>query len=348
MPLTWLLGGALVAYVVVMFAIAVWARSKIHDTEDYLVAGRSLPLVLAGPTLFATWFGAGTLLTATDEVRAGGLVMAALDPFGAGLCLLLAGLVYARPLWRMQLLTLPDYYGRRFGRRTELVCSAIMVPGYFGWIAAQFVALAGMLDLFFGIPIGLGIFLVAIVGMGYTLIGGMWSVTLTDCVQMALVVIGLVVIVVVMLAELGSGSLGAGAARFLAETPPEMLDPVPSGDLAAFVGWIGVLAAGSLGNIPGQDLTQRVFAARSETVAARACTFAGAAYLVIGCLPLFIGLASTLLVPDAGDRSIVPLVAGLLLNPWVTLVFVLAVSRRSCRRLTAASSRRRACSRRTS
>lgn len=319
------LGTALVLYVAVMFAIALWARGRIRDTEDYLVAGRKLPLMLAGPTLFATWFGAGTLLTATDEVRADGLVKAALDPFGAGLCLLLAGLFYARPLWRMRLLTLPDYYGRRFGRRAELLCSAIMVPGYFGWIAAQFVALAGILNLFFGIPLSVGIVVVAVIGMGYTLIGGMWSVTLTDCVQMAFVVIGLIVIVFVMLGELGAGSVSAGWTRFLTDTPPDKLDAIPSDSLAALVSWFGVLAVGSLGNIPGQDLTQRLFAAKSEEVAARACTYAGIVYLVIGCLPLFIGLASNLIAPDASDQSIIPLVARLLLSPWVTLLFVLAV-----------------------
>ena len=320
------LGSALVVYVAAMFAIGFWARGRIHDTEDYLVAGRRLPVWLAGPTLFATWFGAGTLLTATDEIRADGLVKAALDPFGAGLCLLLAGWFYAKPLWRMRLLTLPDFFRRRFGPRAELVCSAIMVPGYFGWIAAQFVALAGILDLFFGVPIGIGVLLVALVGMGYTLLGGMWSVTLTDCVQMVFVILGLVLVTIAVLAELGGGSAGAGWARFLSETPPDMLDAVPTDSMAQFVGWLGVLAAGSLGNIPGQDLTQRFFAAKSERVAARACWYAGIAYLVIGCLPPLIGLAANLLVPDAPRQSIVPLVARLVLDPWLMLLFVLAVS----------------------
>ncbi|MAG69906.1 MAG: sodium:solute symporter family protein [Vicinamibacterales bacterium] len=324
--MTTLLALALIIYVAVMFAIGLWARGRIHDTEDYLVAGRRLGLWLAAPTLFATWFGAGTLLTATDEIRADGLVKAALDPFGAGLCLLLAGWFYAKPLWRMRLLTLPDYFGRRFGPRAEIVCSAIMVPGYFGWIAAQFVALAGILELFFGIPLGSAIALVAFVGMSYTLVGGMWSVTMTDCVQTGLLVLGLVLVAWNVLTTLGAGSAGAGWSRLLDETPPEMLDAVPTESMALFVGWLGVLAAGSLGNIPGQDLTQRFFAARSAGVAARACWVAGVAYLVIGSLPPLIGLAANLVAPDAGARSIIPLIAQLVLDPWLTLIFVLAVT----------------------
>ena len=83
MPDTTLLASVLLAYVILMLGLGVWARSKVQNKADFLVAGRRLPLSLAAPTLLATWFGAGTLLTATDEVRAKGLRMAALDPLGA-------------------------------------------------------------------------------------------------------------------------------------------------------------------------------------------------------------------------------------------------------------------------
>ena len=189
-----LLATTIVVYVLAMYALGLWARGRIHDAEDFLVAGRRLPLSLAWATLLATWFGAGTLLTATDEVRKHGFQRAALDPLGAGFCLILAGLFFAAPLWRMGLLTLSDFYRRRFGKRAELISACIMVPSYFGWVAAQFVALANMLELFFDTPLELGILLVAVVATGYTLLGGMWSVTLTDAVQISLVLAGLVVL----------------------------------------------------------------------------------------------------------------------------------------------------------
>src|SRR5690606_14089986 len=177
-----------VAYAALMLAIGWWARGRVDTSEDFLVAGRKLPLVLAAPTLLATWFGAGTLLTATDEVRAGGLRMAALEPLGAGVCLILAGLLLAPKLWRMKLLTLGDFYARRFGVRAERWSAVLMVPSYFGWIAAQYVALAGMLEISFGLPISIGLMLVAAIGIAYTLLGGMWSVTATDALQIALVI----------------------------------------------------------------------------------------------------------------------------------------------------------------
>ena len=161
--LKWLLAGSMIAYVVVMYVIGYFCYRQVNTEEDYVVAGRRLPLSLAWMTLLATWFGAGTLLTAADEVRHEGLRAAALDPFGAGLCLLFAGLFVAAPLWRMSLLTLPEFYRRKYGPGAELTAALIMVPSYFGWIAAQFVALAEVLHLFFDIPVAAGLPIIAII-----------------------------------------------------------------------------------------------------------------------------------------------------------------------------------------
>lgn len=318
-------GVALVINVILLFGLAFWVRGRITTSEDYLIAGRSLGVPLAAATLFATWFGAGTLLVATDEVRAEGLRAAALDPIGAGVCLLLAGAFFAGPLWRMKLLTLVDYYRIRFGPRAETLGALLMVPGYFGWIAAQFVALALLLELLFGIDPALGVLIVAIVGTGYTLVGGMWSVVMTDALQAAILVIGLVLIAAVALLALGSGDATAGWLRLIAETPPDRLALVPNDSLESALGWLAVLAAGALGNLPGQDLMQRVFASRSASVARRACLLAGCAYLVFGAIPVGLGLAAALLAPG-DERAILPILAGLLLHPAGAVVFVLAIT----------------------
>jgi Na+/proline symporter len=319
-----IVGPAIVLYVVVLFAIAFWVRGRIRDEVDYVVAGRRLSLWLSAATLFATWYGAGTLLATADAVGSRGLRVAALDPIGAGLCLLLAGLFFAGPLWRMQILTLADFFRVRFGPRAEIVGSLIMVPGYFGWIAAQLVAVAAVLELYLGLGLGTGIALVALVGTGYTLIGGMWSVTVTDALQGALLVLGLLVTAAVVLAELGGGAPLDGWLRLVHETPAERLTLIPTDDLAAFLSSVGLLCAGALGNLPGQDLTQRIFAARSASTARRACLVASAAYLAFGAIPLGLGLAAALLAPEAG-RAVLPLLAGLVLHPALAVVFVLAI-----------------------
>ncbi|MCA9101037.1 MAG: sodium:solute symporter family protein [Planctomycetales bacterium] len=323
--LQWLLGGTIALYVVAMYVLAYVSQRRIHNVEDFLVAGRQLPLSLAWMTLLATWFGAGTMLTAADEVRVQGLRAAALDPLGAGLCLLLAGWFVAGPMWRERLLTVPDLFRRRFGVAAETVSAVIMVPSYFGWIAAQFVALAGMLELYFGIDPRVGLVLVAVVGTGYTLMGGMWSVTLTDAVQITLVLAGLLVLGVVVLFELGSGDAVTGWSRLATETPAELRTVVPTDTAAEFWAWCGVLAVGALGNLPGQDLMQRVFAAKSERVARRACQVAAVVYLAFGTIPVGLGLASNLLFPADRTAAILPALAHAFLNPALAVVFTVAL-----------------------
>ncbi|HEX7081453.1 MAG TPA: sodium:solute symporter family protein [Gammaproteobacteria bacterium] len=312
---------ALVAFVLLMLGIGMRARSRVRSAEDYLVAGRRLSLPLASATLFATWFGAGTMLTASDQIRAEGLGAAALEPIGPGLCLVLAGAFFAGRLWRMKLLTLSDFYRRRFGPRAEVLASVIMVPGYFGWIAAQFVALAGILELFWGIPLRHGLWLVAAVGTWYTLLGGMWSVTLTDAAQAALIVVGLAVLAATMLAKLAAAG---GLDALVGSVPAEHLKLVPAGDPAALVGWLSVLAVGALGNIPGQDLAQRIFSARSDRVASLACVVSGVLYVALGLVPAFVGLAADALGVQT-SRSTVPALAAALMTPALGIVFVLAI-----------------------
>lgn len=323
--LKWLLAVSIVLYVTIMYAIGFVAQRRIRTNEDFLVAGRRLPLSLAWMTILATWFGAGTILAAADEVRARGLSAVALDPFGAGVCLLFTGLFVAGPIWRMGLLTVADFFRQKYGQGAETVSALILVPSYFGWVAAQMVALAGILEVFFGVPQWIGLPLVAAVGTGYTLMGGMWSVTLTDAAQIVLVLGGLVVLAVVALGELGGGHLGSGWTRLLRETPPEKLVIIPASDAQALLGWLGVFAIGVFGNVPGQDLMQRIFAARSERAARGACLIAGCAYLVFGMIPLMLALIASLLFPADLNKAILPAMAHAFLSPPVAVIFLVAV-----------------------
>ncbi|UCF20054.1 MAG: sodium:solute symporter [Gemmatimonadota bacterium] len=320
-----LLGALLGLYLVCLFAVSLFAAKRVRSEEDYVVAGRRLPLWLAWATLLATWFGAATILGAAEAARAEGVRGTVLDPFASGVALIVAGLFFARPLWNLRLLTIADFYGRAFGPRSEVVASLILVPGYFGWIAAQYLALAGIQTTFFGVDPTAGMLIAAGIVLAYTLIGGMWSVTLTDALQMSIVLVTLVVLAVASFAQLGGGSLAAGLGRLFEQTPGEALTLLPEAGAAAAIVWLGTWGSGVLGNIPGQDLMQRVFASNSARTAVNACVLAGVVYIGFGLIPVGLGLASRILLPGDGDGEILAVLASQYLAPALTIVFVVSL-----------------------
>lgn len=323
--MTTLLGALLSLYLLAIFAVSIYAGRRVQDQEDYLVAGRRLPLYLAWGTLLATWFGAATVLGAAEAARSEGVVGTILDPFASAGALVIAGLFFARPLWKMRLLTMADFYGRTFGDRAEVVSSLVLVPGYFGWVAAQYVALAGIQVAYFGIDQGAAILIAASVVLAYTLIGGMWSVTLTDTIQMMVVLVTLIILGCVTMSHLGDGSIIRGIDRLVSETPPHRLTLLPGGGGAVAVVWAGTLTAGLFGNIPGQDLMQRVFSSRDARTAAWACILAGAIYLLFGLIPVSLGLASRITLPGQDEGQIMAILAAEYLTTPLTVVFVVSL-----------------------
>lgn len=312
---------ALVIYLLAMLGLSLRARGEVRDLEDFLVAGRRLGFWLATGTLMATWLGAGAVLASSDEVRDSGLAATALEPIGAGLCLVVAGLWFARPLWEARLLTLADFYKQRFGRTAEILFG-LSAFTFFAWIAAQLVGMAGILEVFWGVPLGWGVAGAAAVACGYTLIGGMWSVTLTDAAQVALLVIGVALLGWEVLGALG----GAGAGDTLAAaTTSAQRAWIPTESAAALLGWLDLLLIGTLGNLAGTDLMQRVFAARSAAIARRACLASGVAYVAIGLVPAFLGLAAHALLPAGDGRSVIPALAQAVMGPVGVVVLVLAL-----------------------
>jgi len=316
---------SLLVYLVIMIGIALWAKTQIKDEEDFIVAGRRLPLSLSMMTLLATWFGAGTLLTATDEIRSEGLRVAALEPYGAGVCLILAGIFFATPLWEMKIVTLADFWAAKYGPVAEVFAVVSSIPGFVGWIAVQLVALAGILQVFFDIPLSTGILIVAGVAMFYTLLGGMWSVTVTDAAQLVLMVIGLGCLGYSVFASVGDGSIVRGMMVTVDAIPPERLNWLPAENLSKFFGWLNLFLVASLGNIPGQDLAQRIFAAKSSKVAKRACIWAGVLYIVMGTIPVSLGLVAGNILPEEVTHSVLPALAERFLSPAMTIVFVLTL-----------------------
>lgn len=316
----------LIVYTILMYVVGWVAERRISSVEDFLVAGRKLPLPMATATLVATWYGAEVLLQTSDEVYSGGLRNALMDPLGTGLCLILAGWLIAKPMWKMHLTTVPDFFYRRFGRASEVLSAVILVPSYLGWVAAQFTGLAALLEIIFGIPFVWGVILVAVLGTGYTVLGGMWSVAWTDAIQLVFILIGLLILGYETVTFLGAGSFAIGLENFWKQVPLDRWTIIaPETQGADILHLCGALAIGSLGNIPVQDLMQRMFAAKSAEVARWACWTSGVLYVLMAAIPLFVALGANAVLGESEESGVITRMAVKLLNPFLLLMFVLAV-----------------------
>ncbi len=311
---------AILVFLAIIMGIALLSNGKMESEEDFLVGGRSFNLWLTTFCLFSTWFGAGTLITATDEIAHQGLSATALEPYGAGVCLILAGLFFAKPLWDLQLLTYSDFYRLKFGRKAELVTVLLTIPSYVGWIAVQMIALAQILSVFFPLPIGVFIMLVAAISLFLTVTGGIWSVSLTDSFQLVIIILGLIYLFfrIAFWGALGFDVLVEGI-------PKEYWVMIPRDKLSHTVQWFSIFCVAALGNITGQDLGQRIFSAKSAQVAKRGALIAGVGYLVIGSLPVFFGLTATQTLGANFEGSVMPLLIKNYLDPVSVVILTLTI-----------------------
>lgn len=286
-------------YLLVSVAIGLWAATRVHNTADYAVAGRSLPLAVVIATTFATWFGSELVLGVSARFVEGGLSEVVEDPFGASMCLVLVGLFFAYRLYQKNLITLGDYYRQRFGRTVEVVCSGIIIFSYLGWVAAQVTALGLVFHLITqgAMSVTAGMVLGTLVVLVYTLYGGMWSVAMTDFVQMIVIVVGLSLIAW-FAADLAGGA--GKVVEFAAREGKFRFFPVDGG----FKEWSFFVAAAitmMLGSIPQQDVFQRVMSADSARTARIGPIVGGLLYLLFAFVPMFIVMAAVLVMPETAQ-----------------------------------------------
>jgi Na+/proline symporter len=300
------------AYIALQFGIGLWVSRRIRTEDDYLVAGRSLGPALTTLTVFATWFGAETCVSAAGLAYAGGLSGASAEPFGYALCILVLGVFLAVPLWRMRLSTPADFYRIRYSPAVERLAVLLMVPTSVLWAAAQVRAFGHVLSAASGLEVEITTAIAALVVIGYTVVGGLLAVAWTDFVQGIALVVGLVVLGVAVLMSFGPESLGA--------IPPERLQLFGGG--RPFLETLEVWAIPVLGSLTAAELITRVIAARSPGVARGATLAGGLAYLAVGLIPVTLGLVAGVMLPGVTEpEQVLPLLAERFLPPILYAVF---------------------------
>jgi SSS family transporter len=302
-------------YVLIQLAIGLLMSRRIRNEADYLLAGRSLGLGLATFSVFATWFGAETVVGAAGSIYEHGLSGGAADPFGYAACLLLMGLFFAVPLWRRGLTTLADLFRSRYSPTVERVAVLLIVPTSVMWAAAQIRAFGQVIAAASSFEVEAGILIATTVVIMYTVYGGLLADVMTDFIQGIALIVGLSVLFWVVIDI--SGGWQAAAAGIQPEqwrlfgSPDEPL-------LVTLEKW----AIPITGSVVAQELISRILACRSPQTAQRAALLGGGIYLAVGLIPAFIGLIGVRLLPGLEEpEQLLPQLAAQYLPTFLYIVF---------------------------
>ncbi len=299
--------------------IGFWASRRIKTSDDFTLAGKSLSTSFVGVTLFATWFGSSQIMGNPSRFVTEGFTAFFNLVLAGGLCLLVVGIFFARRLYRMNIVTVGDFFKLRYNKSLEIASSVLMVLSYPHWIAAQFVALAYLFNAIIGVPLEYGILLGAVIVIIYTYIGGMWAVSYTDMIQSIMILLGLSILLYEVLQQTG------GIGPIFEERRREFFDLIPQAGIDSWSEFVALFLAFAVGPIPVQEIYQRVFSAKNEK-AARNGLFLGAFLMVtIPSIPLLIGLGGSQLYPelmDSGDgQEIIPTLVLMFTSTPVQILF---------------------------
>jgi SSS family solute:Na+ symporter len=282
-------------YLLGTLGLGMWAGTRIKNTADFAVAGRSLPLIMVITTTFATWFGAETVMGVPAKFVQGGLNAVIEDPFGAGTCLILVGLFFASKLYKLNLLTIGDYYRQRYGKGIEVFCSVAIILSYLGWVAAQITALGLVFSVLTNgaMAPATGMIVGTLAVLIYVVVGGFLAVAITDFIQMIVLVVGMTVI------AFFAADLAGGADKVLIMAQQADLWRLwPEPTFTDIIFFIAAAITMMFGSIPQQDVFQRVMSAKDMPTARSGAVIGGASYILFGFVPMFIVAAAVVVMGD--------------------------------------------------
>ena len=285
-----------VAYLLVTVAVGLVAARRVHDSKDYLIAGRKLPLYMNVATVFATWFGAETVLAVSATFAKDGLKGIPGDPFGASVCLVLAALLFARLFYRMNLLTIGDFYRQRYGKGVEVLTSVAIVASYLGWTSAQMTALGLVIHVLSGGAYqpdgcdphrrggraGLHDLRRHVVGGLHRPVADRRHPDRPDAGRVP--------------RRRHGGRRVATSSRSAAADGKFEFFPA-AGDAAAWWAMAGAFFAFAFGSIPQQDVFQRMTSAKDESTAVRGTIIGALVYFCFAFVPIFIAYSAIVADP---------------------------------------------------
>ena len=318
------LGGALFLFVGGLALVGRFVSRGVETEAEYLVADRQVPLWLSILALLATWFGSSSVIESSSKMYRGGIGEILLDPIACGATLIFTGCFFAERFWKTQAATVADLFRQQFGPTAERLSCAIQIPSFFLWIGAQFLAMGQLIESALGLPLGMSILLSAAVAWAIVVGGGMWAVTWANSIMILVSLLSMLVLFGATAYGIGQGDAVAGWSRVIDAAPKDHFR-IDAASFEKCLAILSVLLIGLLGNVPGQDLQQRVASAKSAATARWMCVVGGVLYLLIGLIPLYLGLAARWTFGDGLSESQLPLnaiAARYLSEPFQILLIV--------------------------
>lgn len=315
-----MLAWALVGYLILQFAIAYIASRTIKVEADYFVAGRKLGVFAVAMSVFATWFGAESVMGSSGAVAAQGLGGGSADPFGYTLCLLAMATFLAYKMREAGVITFVDFFQQRFGNTANWLAAVLTIPTSVIWASAQLLAMGEIVAAVTGLDLTIGLLIGAVVIIVYTTVGGLLGDVITDIVQGTILTVSLVILLAVVLATNQFS---------LASIRPEQLSFSgygEDGEPLSFLGTLNTWMVPIVGSLVAQEAISRFLGATSPSVARKGCYIAAGLYLVVGCIPVIIGLLGTAAgFTPSGQDAFLPELAQEYLDPFLYVILMGAV-----------------------
>lgn len=308
-----------VIFMAVSLAIGLYTYTQVQgSSKRYTVCGKSMPFLVVGTALAAQAIDGNATLGNTSLTFSTGFWAGAAIPIGLAASLLIVGRFLAGPLNKMDLLTLPEYFYRRYGRTAELLASILTILCFIVVVAGNLSAVAWILSVVSGLSYGTCLAIGTTVILLYTVAGGLYAAIWTDFFQIHVAIIGFVAAAVFLLSTRGWDSIASAL-------PPTTLSVTQLTTLSGggLSNWANIISL-AFGNAMALDFMERVFSAKSPETAKKACYYAAGWTIVIGLSASLIGMAAISTVGKVDDpRMVLPMFANGHLPYWIAvLVFV--------------------------
>jgi Na+/proline symporter len=308
-----------VIFMAISLAIGLYTYTQVRgSSKRYTVCGKSMPFLVVGTALAAQAIDGNATLGNTSLTFGTGFWAGAAIPIGLAASLLIVGRFLAGPLNKMDLLTLPEFFYRRYGRTAELLASILTIICFTFVVAGNLSAVAWILSVVSGFSYGQCLAIGTAVILLYTVAGGLYAAIWTDFFQIHVAIAGFLAAAGYVLWTRGWGPISAAL-------PPATLDMAQMTTLAGggLANWANIISL-AFGNAMALDFMERVFSAKSPETAKRACYYAAGWTIVIGLCASLLGMAAISTVGKIEDpRMVLPAFASGQLPYWVgVMVFV--------------------------